>query len=72
MSEDKNISGVIEVGAEEENAKISGTTITLPATFEGTTVGVYYEYETESAVKLVDSAESFAEGCNVYCGHPGC
>ena len=61
MSEDKNISGVIEVGAEEENAKISGTTITLPATFEGTTVGVYYEYETESAVKLVDSAESFAE-----------
>ena len=61
MSEDKNISGVIEVGTNEENAKISGTTITLPATFEGTTVGVYYEYETESAVKLVDSAESFAE-----------
>lgn len=35
--------------------------ITLPASFVGTTVGVFYEYETDSAVKLVDSAESFAE-----------
>ena len=34
---------------------------TKPASFVGTTVGVFYEYETDSAVKLVDSAESFAE-----------
>ena len=38
-----------------------GKVITLPASFVGTTVGVFYEYETDSAVKLVDSAESFAE-----------
>ena len=61
MSEDKNINGTIEVGADEENAKIDGTTITLPDSFTGTMIGVYYEYETDSAVKLVDSAESFAE-----------
>ena len=61
LSEDKNISGMIEVGTDAENAQIAGTTITLPTSFTGTTVGVYYEYETESAVKLVDSAESFAE-----------
>ena len=61
MSEDKNISGMIEVGVDEGNAKIEGKVITLPASFVGTTVGVFYEYETDSAVKLVDSAESFAE-----------
>lgn len=61
MSEDKNISGKIDVGVEPENAQISDKTITLPASFEGTTVGVFYEYETDSAVKLVDSAENFAE-----------
>ena len=61
MSEDKNISGMIEVGVDEGNAKIEGKVITLPASFVGTTVGVFYEYETDSAVKLLDSAESFAE-----------
>lgn len=61
MSEDKNISGVIEIGVEEDNAKIEGKVITLPGSFVGTTVGVYYEYETDSAVKVVDGAESFAE-----------
>ena len=58
MSEDKNISGMIDVGVDEGNAKIEGKVITLPASFVGTTVGVFYEYETDSAVKLVDSAES--------------
>mgnify|MGYP000324880786 CR=1 FL=1 len=61
MSEDKNINGVLEVGAEPENAQISGSTITLPADFQGTTVGVYYEYETSAAVKVVDSSEVFAD-----------
>lgn len=63
LSNDKNINGTIEVSSEadETKAKIDGTTITLPTSFEGTLIGVYYEYETESAVKLVDSAESFAE-----------
>lgn len=61
LSEDKNISSVIEVGTESGQAKIADKTITLPDDFTGTTVGVFYEYETDSAVKLVDSAESFAE-----------
>lgn len=61
LSDDKNINGIIEVGTADENAKITGKVITLPTSFTGTTVGVYYEYETESAVKLVNSAESFAE-----------
>ncbi len=61
LSDDKNINGMIEVGTEEGNAKISDKVITLPASFTGNTVGVFYEYETDSAVKLVDSAESFAE-----------
>ena len=45
MSEDKNISGMIEVGVDEGNAKIEGKVITLPASFVGTTVGVFYEYD---------------------------
>lgn len=61
MSEDKNINGTISIGVGDDDAKISGKVITLPASFEGTTVGVFYEYETDSAVKLVDSAESFAD-----------
>lgn len=61
MSEDKNISGKIDVGTDTSTeAQISGNTITLPTSFTGTTIGVFYEYETETAVKLVDSAESFA------------
>lgn len=35
MSEDKNISGMIEVGVDEGNAKIEGKVITLPASFVG-------------------------------------
>lgn len=61
LSEDKNINGTIEIGTAEGNAQIDGKVITLPASFTGTMVGVYYEFETTSAVKLVDSAESFAE-----------
>ena len=85
MSEDKNISGMIEVGVDEGNAKIEGKVITLPASFVGTTVGVFYEYETDSAVKLVDSAEraktewdvavlrrELCRGRDVCRGHSGC
>lgn len=62
ISEDKNIKDVIKVGTDTDaEAQITGKTITLPASYTGTTVGVLYEYETDSAVKLVDSAESFAE-----------
>lgn len=61
MTADKNIDGVIEVGADEGQAQISGTKITMPTTFEGTQIGVLYEYETEAAVKVVDSSERFAE-----------
>ena len=61
LSEDKNISGTIEVGTEDGQAQIADKTITLPEDYAGTTVGVFYEYETDSAVKLVDSAESFAD-----------
>lgn len=61
ISEDKNISGMIKIGTGDDQAQISDKTITLPTDFEGTTVGVHYEYETDSAVKLVDSAESFAD-----------
>lgn len=61
LSNDKNINGTIKIGEGTDEAKIEGAKITLPAAFEGTMVGVYYEYETDSAVKLVDSAESFAE-----------
>ncbi len=61
MSNDKNINGIIEIGTADENAKISGKVITLPASFTGDMVGVFYEFETTSAVKLVDSSESFAK-----------
>lgn len=61
LSEDKNISGTIDIGTDTTQAQISGKVITLPDDYAGTTVGVFYEYETDSAVKLVDSAESFAD-----------
>lgn len=60
LSDDKNIKGTIDVGAEEGNAQISGKDITLPASFTGTQIGVLYEYETTSAVKMSDDAEKFA------------
>lgn len=61
LSEDKNINGKIEIGADEGDATISGKVITLPDGFTGTMIGVLYEYETESAVKVVDGSENFAE-----------
>ena len=60
MSEDKNVSTPIKVGVEETEAKIDGKKIVLPGTYAASTVGVYYTYELENAVKLVDSAEQFA------------
>ena len=60
LSADKNIDTYIEVGAEDGNAKITGKEITLPDDFTGTQVGVLYEYETESAVKITDGSENYA------------
>lgn len=63
ITEDKNIdnSNVIEVGTEDGQASISGKEITLPTTFTGSMVGVYYEYETTSAVKVSDGSDNHAE-----------
>lgn len=61
LSEDKNIDQMIEVGTGDDNAKISGKEITLPDSFEGTQIAVFYDYETEDAVKVVDGSENYAE-----------
>lgn len=61
LSEDKNIDSTIAVGTETNNASISGKTITLPDSFTGTQIAVLYEYETASAVKIVDGSENYAE-----------
>ena len=61
MTADKNIDSKIEVGTGTGKAQVSGKTVTLPTTYTGTTVGVFYEYETDSAVKIVDSSEKYAE-----------
>lgn len=61
ISQDKNIDSYIEVGAEPENASVSGATITLPESFEGTQVGVMYDFETDSAIKVVDGSENYAD-----------
>lgn len=61
IGEDKNISEIIEVGTDEDNASISGKVITLPSGFTGTQVGVLYEYTTTDAIKVVDGSENFAD-----------
>lgn len=59
INKDKSLGEPIEVGTEEGNAKITGNVITLPDTYTGTRVGVLYEYETDEAVRLTDSSETF-------------
>lgn len=61
LSADKNIDSYIDVGTEEGNAQITGTTVTMPIDFAGTHIGVLYEYETSAAVKVVNKSEEFAE-----------
>ena len=61
LSADKNIDSKIEIGAENEQAKIAAKEITMPDSFTGTQIGVLYEYETESAIKVVDGSENYAE-----------
>lgn len=61
LSQDKNIDTYIEVGAEDTQASITGKEITMPESFQGTQIAVLYEYDTESAVKVVDGSENYAE-----------
>lgn len=63
ITNDKNIdnTNIIEVGTEDDQAKISGKVITMPDGFTGTMIGVYYQYETEAAVKVSDGSENHAE-----------
>lgn len=61
LSQDKNIDGTIDIGTEEGQAKVVGQEITMPESFEGTQIGVLYEYETSAAVKVSDNSEKFAE-----------
>lgn len=61
LAEDKTIAGTIAIGAEAGDASISGKVVTLPDSFTGTMIGVLYEYETDSAVKVIDGSENFAE-----------
>lgn len=61
ITNDKNINSYVEVGTGDGKASVSGKVITLPEDFEGTQVGVLYEYETEEAIKVVDGSENLAE-----------
>ena len=63
ITNDKNIdnTNIIEVGTEATQAQIAGKEITLPADFTGSMIGVYYQYETASAVKVSDGSENHAE-----------
>lgn len=60
LSEDKNIDGTIDIGVGGENATISENEITMPDSFGGTQIGVLYQYEVESGVKISNGSENFA------------
>lgn len=59
INKDQTQGAELAVGLEETDAKIEGKVVTLPASFEATRIGVYYQYETADAVKLTDSTEDF-------------
>lgn len=61
ISADKNIGEAIAVGSGEDNASISNGVITMPASYNGALVGVHYEFQTDSAVKVVDDSQNYAE-----------
>ena len=52
---------------------VSGTTVTLPTSVEvGTEMFVMYEYETENAVEVVNSAVNYPVGCKFVMEVLGC
>ena len=55
ITSDKNIESTIEVGSGTDKASIAEAVITLPTAFEGTQIGVLYEYEAEDAIKVTDA-----------------
>ena len=59
INKDKSLGDPIEVGTADENAKITGNVITLPDTYTGSRIGVLYQYETDEAVRVTDSSETF-------------
>lgn len=59
INKDKSLGEAIEVGTAEGNAQIAGAVITMPSTYTGTRVGVLYQYETDEAVRVTDSSETF-------------
>lgn len=61
INKDQSQGEEIAVGTEEASAKISGNEVTLPANFDATRIGVFYEFETADAVKLSDNSESFGQ-----------
>ena len=61
LTDDKNIDETIEIGADDGDATLDGTTLTLPSDFDGTSVAIMYDYETTSAVKITDSSSEFAD-----------
>ena len=65
LTADKGIAKKFEVGADPTtNFSISGATITLPTGSELKStdiIAVYYEYETDSAIRIVNNGNKFSE-----------
>ena len=56
-----DVTGTLSVGTSSTEANISGSTLTLPSTFTGSTVGVFYEYAITSAAIVQDFADKYSE-----------
>ena len=64
---------VQKTAADAESFAIAGQTITLPTGLAaGTEMFVMYEYETENAVEVVNSAKNFPVGCKFVMEVLGC
>ena len=61
-----------EDSASAVNFSLSGTTLTLPTGVEGKEMFVMYEYETDNAVEVVNSATKFPVGCKFVMEVLGC
>lgn len=59
INKDKSLGEAIAVGTEEGNASITDNVVTLPESYTGSYIGVLYEYETDAAVRVTDSSESY-------------
>lgn len=72
--ESGNIGEAILVGADADNASISEKEITLPDSVKATQVGVYYEYDSETASMIDDSSEGYSDTMkyilDVLCADP--